>query len=382
LLFALAPVVAPVPCFAQNDDTITQEVRARFREGVDLFDQGRFEAARAKFRQAYALKPLPDILYNLAWSSLKSGHPVDAEKEFVKYLREAKDIEQSQKDETNKGLAEARSRNGHIEIAAPAGADIFVDGERAGTSPISDPVPVDPGAHVVKFAPSDAAPQSQSVSVLAGQTATARFGGASSAPPPGPTAPPTTEPSNPPPSSSASSSPSAPTSGGSEPQSEPSSPPASTSAGGAEHVTSSGHSIFAPPANMAPVIIGGTVTLAGIVTAIVMLAVKNNAQDNANSVAAQITAHGGHNGTCTNPSTEFAKACSTLQDDVNAVNTDATVGNIAIAVAGVAFVATAAYWLLGSKGDEGTATRTASGSTWVAPVVTAHQGGLAVGGSF
>src|SRR5580692_7246311 len=90
LLLALAPVAFAPTVVAQSaaDDPTTAMARARFKEGVDFFDKGSFEQARASFLQAYALKKHPAVLLNLAWSCVKSGHALEAERYFKQYLAE------------------------------------------------------------------------------------------------------------------------------------------------------------------------------------------------------------------------------------------------------------------------------------------------------
>ena len=112
LLGVVAPVVlAPRVASAQADDSVV-EARARFREGVTLYDEGRYEAARIKFKQAYALKQHPDVLLNLGWSNLKSGHPQEAEENFNGYLHDAKDAPPAKRAEAEKGLAQAKASSG------------------------------------------------------------------------------------------------------------------------------------------------------------------------------------------------------------------------------------------------------------------------------
>ena len=55
-----------------EDDAVTVQARARFKEGVDHYDKGQFENARLSFLQAYALKKHPAVLLNLAQSSAKA----------------------------------------------------------------------------------------------------------------------------------------------------------------------------------------------------------------------------------------------------------------------------------------------------------------------
>ena len=62
----------PLTALAQ-DDPVTMQARARFKEGVDFYDKGSYENARLAFLQAYALKKHPAVLLNLAQSSAKAA---------------------------------------------------------------------------------------------------------------------------------------------------------------------------------------------------------------------------------------------------------------------------------------------------------------------
>lgn len=157
---------------ARADDTAT--ARVRFQEGVELFDKGQYDRARAAFLQAWALKKHPAVLLNLAESCLKSNHPGEAARWFSKYAREATDITPAQKAQAERGLAEARKRDGRLDVLATAGTEITVDDERAGSAPLAEPYDVDPGAHVVRVK----GEADQNVTVAAGQTLTLRFGAA------------------------------------------------------------------------------------------------------------------------------------------------------------------------------------------------------------
>ena len=142
LLIALAPgaYAAPVLAQAGAEDPITSMARARFKEGVEFYDKGEYEQARASFLQAYALKKHPAVLLNLAWSSLKSGHALEGKKYFEQFLNESKDATDKQRADANDGLSQAKAKLGRIDIQAPSGTDVTVDGDHTGTAPISDAV--------------------------------------------------------------------------------------------------------------------------------------------------------------------------------------------------------------------------------------------------
>src|SRR6516225_8166354 len=99
LLLTLAPAAFSPVAGAQSsaEDPTTAMARSRFKEGVDFYDKGEFEQARLSFLQAYALKKHPAVLLNLAWSCLKSGHALEADKYFKQFLVEGHDITDKQR---------------------------------------------------------------------------------------------------------------------------------------------------------------------------------------------------------------------------------------------------------------------------------------------
>src|SRR4051794_5682259 len=140
----------PLTALAQ-DDPVTMQARARFKEGVDFYDKGSYENARLAFLQAYALKKHPAVLLNLAQSSAKAGHPLEASKAFQQYLKESTSASPQQRQDAETGLAEVRQKLGRIEIVAPAGTDVTLDEkERIGAAPFADLVDVEPGAHSLR----------------------------------------------------------------------------------------------------------------------------------------------------------------------------------------------------------------------------------------
>src|SRR3954447_20137697 len=112
VLFTLLPATLSLPALAQQDDAVTLQARARFKEGVDAFDKGKYEEARLAFLQAYTLKKHPSVLLNLAQSSAKSNHHLEAAKYFQQFLREATGASADQRKSAESGLAEVRTKLG------------------------------------------------------------------------------------------------------------------------------------------------------------------------------------------------------------------------------------------------------------------------------
>jgi hypothetical protein len=374
LLLTLAPASFGAPNLqAQTaDDPTTVAARARFKEGVALSEQGRYEDARAAFLQAYALKKHPDVLLNLADSCLKSNHVLEAERYFSQYLREATDAKAEKRQAAEKGRADARAKLGRIEVSAPSGTEVTIDSDRVGTTPLDGPVFVEAGAHTVKFKGADGATDSQSISVLAGQQRTATFGKGGATPPATTTPPTTTPPTTTPPTTT-------------PPTDGTNTTTTTTPPGGSVDTTTptKKSNPLAPPKNMVPVYIGGGVALVSFGVAIAVGVIsKGAAQDSANKVAADIRAHNPPAHVCGPPvaSSNFAAACSALTSDNNDVNTDATIGNIAIGVGVVAVIGTVIYYFAAPKKDPAETTKATA--PIVTPIIGPRIGGLSVTASF
>ena len=352
LLLALSPaaVLPPRAAFAQAaDETTTKMARQRFQEGVAFYDKGQFEMARAAFLQAYALRKHPTVLLNLAQSSLKSGHTLEAARYFQQFLKESSSATDAQRADASKGLGEARMKLGRIDVVgATVGADVFVDDERIGMAPLDHSVDVEPGTHTVR---SQGPNGEQSIPVTAnpGQGVTAKFSAAAAAPaaPPPPAAPsePTPEPAPPP---------------ASEPTPETAMPPAAPTASPSEESSERSH-------HWGWVAATGVVTVVGFTVAAIMGLEKQSAQNSANAVATTIVASGGKQGAC-NPATgAYVQYCNALNTDNNNVNADATIANIGIAVGliGAAGLIASTIVAATSYGGEPTkaAPATTSGST-------------------
>jgi hypothetical protein len=144
--------------------------------------------------------------------------------------------------------------------------------------------------------------------------------------------------------------------------------------------------VLSPPANMVPVYIGAVVAVVGAGVAVgVGVIAKASAQNSADSVATQIRTNGGTQGVCsrTDAATvkKFGNACAALADDNSKVDTDATVGNVGLAV-GIAGAAFALGWyLFAPKKEE--ARQAALWKTYtVSPILGLRENGLALSGAF
>ncbi len=356
-LVAFAPSLLPATALAQPPpapDPTIQAAHARFEEGVQFYDKGQYENARASFLQAYALHKHPAVLMNLAQSSLKSGHTLDADRYFTRYIHESASLTPAQRAEAEKGLAEARVKLGRIDVIAPAGTAVTIDGDIAGTDgPTSQDV--EPGTHTVK-----GGTETTSVTVAAGQTVMVKLGKGGAAVVPVPVPVPGGEP--------------APT-----PVAPPPAEPDVPTPADKDHTT-----ILSRPATMAPVWIGATVSVAGFATAVIFAVFKSNAVSSYNGEVSEIeTALGKQSqGACTNPKPNVASGCNALNSDANDVSNDATAANVGVAV-GLVGAAFAITWYLAAPKAKSQSTSTGVLShPHVEPILGPHLGGFALGASF
>jgi hypothetical protein len=353
LLLTLAPAGVPRVARAQNasEDPTTAMARARFKEGVEFYDKGEFEQARISFLQTYALKKHPAVLLNLAWSCIKSGHALEADKYFKQFLAEGKDITDKQRSDANDGLTQTRARLGRIEVAAAAGTEVSVDGERVGNAPFAEPVMVEIGAHTVKFKASDGTTDTLSITVMGGEKVVARFKPTSTAPaavgpapPPSAATTPTPEATPPSPAPAKHGNPAAEEGAGNAEAGERPKQPGT--------VEAEGKSIFAPPKNLVPVYILAGVAVGLYAGAGLLAYFRDQAQGKADDLKAQITSPANRGGCNPVSSARFVDACNAWQTDIGQANDDATWANVLLGFGIAATAGLVVYWFIADKHDD------------------------------
>src|SRR5260221_8909178 len=143
-------LLAATPSLAEPTQEALKTARRRFQEGVAAVDAGNYEAARIAFQQAYALKPHPSVLRNLGQAELKTGRHLEAARHLATFVRDTTYGTAAERDAASKSLAQAESQVGKLTIEVDvAGAEVTVDGELAGRTPIVDPFYAESGDRVI-----------------------------------------------------------------------------------------------------------------------------------------------------------------------------------------------------------------------------------------
>lgn len=142
---------------------------ARHREGTAHFAKSEFDAARLAFLQAYAAKPDPKLLWNLAISEHKSGYPADALRHFREFFASpvATDRERSS---ARPMIDEAKRKVAEVTLVAPSGSLITTDGSRVD----DDVLYMTAGEHAFVARYGDRT-ETRTVKVAAGEALTVRF---------------------------------------------------------------------------------------------------------------------------------------------------------------------------------------------------------------
>ena len=138
-----SPALGAAPSGA---DPALKEQKRHYNAGVEAADAGDWAKADAEFAAAEEAKPDYRINWARGGAKFELGKYRDATAQLETCLREGKRMTAAQRKEVEEMLAEARAKlvTLRIRMSVP-GAEILVDGEAAGTSPLDADVIVDPG---------------------------------------------------------------------------------------------------------------------------------------------------------------------------------------------------------------------------------------------
>jgi hypothetical protein len=169
-VLAFVPLVA-APVLAEPSNEAVKMARKRFQEGVASVDAGNYEAARVAFQQAYALKPHPSVLRNLGQAELKTGRYLEAARHLSTFVRDTTYGTAPEREAAAKSLAQAETQVGRVLVQVDVqGADITVDGELAGRSPVTDPFYAEPGERLIRIQKEGYDPYEKTQVIEAGRT--------------------------------------------------------------------------------------------------------------------------------------------------------------------------------------------------------------------
>ncbi len=171
-----------LPRAAAAEDTTDAEAKQVYQQGVDAFEEGRFDEAARAFRRANELRPSWKLLYNMGQSEAAArryGLALDA---FEQYLVGGGDeIQGDRREEVLAEIQRLRVLVGVVEVQAPDGTELLVDGYSYGKTPFAGPVRVAAGEHEAVLRLGDEVLLEKKLGIAGGMTTTLTAGAGSEA---------------------------------------------------------------------------------------------------------------------------------------------------------------------------------------------------------
>jgi hypothetical protein len=145
LAFSADEAAAQTPTAAQREDA-----KRRFQSGLDLFKEGNYQASLVEFKRAYEIAPNYNVLYNIGQVYFQLQDYVNASKYLNQYLDEGRQrITQTRRTEVEADLEKLKGRIAQVMVVVNvSGAQIYVDDQPIGTSPLREPLMVSAGRRV------------------------------------------------------------------------------------------------------------------------------------------------------------------------------------------------------------------------------------------
>lgn len=124
--------------FAQASPSSEQvrDAGKHFQRGVALYNEADYAGALAEFRRAYEIAPNAAVLYNIGQTQFQLRSYAAALGSFERYVAEA-GPGADHRTEAQTAIETLRSRVGKIDVTAPDGAEVLVDDESVGKTPLA-----------------------------------------------------------------------------------------------------------------------------------------------------------------------------------------------------------------------------------------------------
>jgi hypothetical protein len=170
LLFGVVPsAVLAQP--AAPTEAARQEARDRFDRGLKLFNDGDNPGALAEFKRAFELIPNPLVLYNIGLVYSAMGRPVQAVDALDKVLAAPGTLSGDRLARAKQTRDDQAARVATVSVVTSVPATIELDNVEVGHTPMTAPLSVAGGVHVVGAVASGYVPTRKEVTVAGGATA-------------------------------------------------------------------------------------------------------------------------------------------------------------------------------------------------------------------
>lgn len=147
-LVGLASLACSATARAQASEAEREQARTAYSQGQGLFQEGKYEEARAVFQGAYDLIPNPIVLLSMAECDTRLGKIEEAVAELERYLAERPDA--ADRADVEKKIADLKAMPTVLVVrSTPPGAAIRIDGKDTGQITPAE-LPIERGDHTVE----------------------------------------------------------------------------------------------------------------------------------------------------------------------------------------------------------------------------------------
>ena len=177
-LLTLGPLAARAQGADTNGERIetgdVEQARKHFGQGLKLYKDGDFDAALVQFERVYAMKPNFKVLYNIAQCHFELRQYVEARDTLSRYLKDGTgSIETERQTAVQNDLAELQRRIAHLTLKVNVtGATVYIDGKKAGVTPLGTPIDVNEGQRTISVETTDRGSKQRIVRVAGGEAQT------------------------------------------------------------------------------------------------------------------------------------------------------------------------------------------------------------------
>lgn len=148
---ALALTLPSLPAFAQGAASASaqKEAASRFKNGLDLFRDGDYQAALIELRRANELAPNFTVLYNIGQVYFQLQDYPNALHSLERYLQDGgKSIDPKRRVEVEKDVEKLKARVANLDITVNVpDAEVTIDDVSVGKAPLPKTVLVSAGRH-------------------------------------------------------------------------------------------------------------------------------------------------------------------------------------------------------------------------------------------
>lgn len=145
-----------------------QEAKQHYNNASELYKRGEYTAALAELLRTRELLKSYEVLYNIGQVRTLLNDPVGALRAYRQYLEEGGNgVSAAQREEIQKEIRglEARVSTLHVE-SDQAGAEIYVDGNLSGATPLSEPLLLTAGTHTIEVRLPSGASQTRQLTLV------------------------------------------------------------------------------------------------------------------------------------------------------------------------------------------------------------------------